>query len=72
MLDGLAAYERRHGWRGHLLNVLAAGESMESFRHPDWTQPIRQGAYFHGMVVGILDGRVTVKIGDARLGLLPG
>ncbi len=70
VLDGLAAYERRHGWRGHLLNVPAAGESMESFRHPDWTQPIRQGAYFHGMVVGILDGRVTVKIGDARLGLL--
>ena len=70
VLDGLAAYERRHGWRGHLLNVVAAGESMESFRHPDWSQPIRQGAYFHGMVVGILEGRVTVKIGDARLGLL--
>lgn len=70
VLDGLAAYERRHGWRGHLLNVVASGESMESFRHPDWTQPIRQGAYFHGMVIGILDGRVTVKIGDARLGLL--
>ena len=67
--DGLAVYERRHGWRGHLLNVLAAGESMESFRHPDWNMPIRQGAYFHGMVVGVLDGRVTVRIGDARLGL---
>jgi penicillin-binding protein 1A len=71
VLDGLAAYERRHGWRGHLLNVLAAGESMEGFRHPDWSLPIRQGAYFHGMVVGVLDGRVTVKIGDARLGILP-
>ncbi|HZD46165.1 MAG TPA: PBP1A family penicillin-binding protein [Acidobacteriaceae bacterium] len=67
--DGLAVYERRHGWRGHLLNVLAAGESMESFRHPDWNMPITQGAYFHGMVVGVLDGRVTVRIGDARLGL---
>jgi penicillin-binding protein 1A len=70
VLDGLAAYERRRGWRGHLLNVPAAGESMESFRHPDWTQPIQQGAYFHGMVVGILAGRVTVKIGDARLGMV--
>ena len=29
VLDGLAAYERRHGWRGHLLNVLPAGESMD-------------------------------------------
>ena len=69
VLDGLAGYERRHGWRGHLLNVLAAGESMESFRHPDWNMPITEGAYFHGMVVGVLDGRVTVRIGDARLGL---
>jgi penicillin-binding protein 1A len=67
--DGLAVYERRHGWRGHLLNVLAAGESMESFRHPDWNMPVTQGAYFHGLVVGVLDGRVTVRIGDARLGL---
>jgi penicillin-binding protein 1A len=67
--NGLAVYERRHGWRGHLLNVLAAGESMESFRHPDWNMPIAEGAYFHGMVVGVLDGRVTVRIGDARLGL---
>jgi penicillin-binding protein 1A len=71
VLDGLAAYERRHGWRGHLLNVLAAGESLENFRHPDWSLPITQGAYFHGMVVGVLDGRVTVKISDARLGLQP-
>jgi penicillin-binding protein 1A len=71
VLDGLAVYERRHGWHGHLLNVLASGESMESFRHPDWSLPVTQGAYFHGMVVGVLEGRVTVKIGDARLGLLP-
>jgi penicillin-binding protein 1A len=70
VLDGLAAYERRHGWRGHLLNVLAAGESIDGFRHPDWNQQVRQGAYFHGLVVGILEGRVTVKIGDARLALL--
>ena len=71
VLDGLAAYERRRGWQGHLLNALAAGESIESFRHPDWTLPVTQGAYLHGLVVGVLDGRVTVKVGDARLGLLP-
>ena len=26
--DGLAAYERRHGWKGNLLNVVANGESL--------------------------------------------
>lgn len=71
VLDGLAAYERRHGWRGHLLNAAASGESLESFRHPDWSQPVTPGAYLHGMVVGVLDGRVTVKIGEARLELVP-
>jgi penicillin-binding protein 1A len=69
VLDGLAAYERRRGWVGHLLNVRAAGESLDSFRHPDWSLPINPGAYLHGMVVGILEGRVTVRLGNARLGL---
>ena len=27
VLDGLAAYERRHGWKGHLENVVAGGRS---------------------------------------------
>jgi penicillin-binding protein 1A len=71
VLDGLAAYERRRGWIGHLLNVRASGESLDSFRHPDWSLPISPGAYLHGIVVGILEGRVTVKLGDARLGLSP-
>ena len=26
VLDGLAAYERRHGWKGHLENVVAEGD----------------------------------------------
>src|SRR5215470_5794414 len=36
LLDGLAAYEKRHGWRGKLANVLAQGESMGTYQHPDW------------------------------------
>ena len=28
VLDGLAAYEHRHGWKGSLLNVVANGESL--------------------------------------------
>ncbi len=26
VLDGTAAYERRHGWKGHLENVVARGQ----------------------------------------------
>src|SRR3989440_5575993 len=36
VLDGLAAYERRHGWRGRIQNVLNDGISIEDYRHPDW------------------------------------
>jgi len=28
VLDGVAAYERRHGWKGHLENVLQDGASL--------------------------------------------
>ena len=35
VLDGLAAYERRHGWKGKLENVLAQGVSLEAYRHSE-------------------------------------
>src|SRR6185312_4098980 len=28
VLDGLAAYERRHGWKGHLKNVIREGDKL--------------------------------------------
>src|SRR5712672_4230904 len=34
MLDGLAAYERRHGWKGHLENVVAEGSTVDKYQHP--------------------------------------
>src|SRR5271157_4870385 len=35
LLDGLAAYERRHGWRGKLPNVVAQGERLDQYEDPD-------------------------------------
>ncbi len=32
VLDGLAAYERRHGWKGRLPNVLAGGATLDGFQ----------------------------------------
>ena len=34
--DGLAVYERRHGWKGNLLNIIANGDSIATYRHVDW------------------------------------
>jgi len=71
VLDGLAAYERRHGWRGHLLNVIAGGVGMEGFKHPDWVLPPEPGAYVHALVTGVLPYQVTARVGDDQLVLTP-
>src|SRR5262249_43072574 len=36
VLDGLAAYERRHGWKGQLKNVVRNGESISKYQDSDW------------------------------------
>ncbi len=71
VLGGLAAYERSQGWRGHLLNVIAGGYSVEDFRHPDWAQPPTPGAYTHAVITGVLPWQVTARIADRTLILTP-
>lgn len=74
VLDGLAAYERRHGWQGHLKNILPTGETLEKYHHVDWDHPIVVGSYVHALVadVGlqfakIKLGRYTASIGPADI-----
>ena len=69
--QGLASYERRKGWHGHLLNAVAMGNTVEQFKHPDWTGPIEPGGYVHALVVGVLPGRITAKAGAQRLDIQP-
>jgi penicillin-binding protein 1A len=66
VLDGTAAYERRHGWKGNLQNVVLAGLDASIYRHPDWTQPVVPGSYFHALVTEVTPSRVTLKIGEHR------
>jgi penicillin-binding protein 1A len=63
----MEAYEQRHGWRGHLLNVLDAGVSLTAFRHPDWSNPAVPGAWMHAVVVSVEPSRVTARIGSQTL-----
>ncbi len=71
VLDGAARYERRHGWKGHLQNVAAAGLDMESYRHPDWAQTPAVGDYIHGMVTQVSAKRVQVDLGRVSAVLTP-
>ena len=63
VLDGLAAYERRHGWKGHLENVLAEGSAIDKYVHPDWDDEPEVNGYFHALVTSSGIGIATLKFG---------
>jgi penicillin-binding protein 1A len=71
ILDGTAAYERRHGWKGKLENVLTGTVGLDEYKHPDWTQPVVAGAYFHALVTDVAAGRITVKMGAVSATMTP-
>src|SRR5882672_4871288 len=63
VLDGLAAYERRHGWKAHLENVVAAGLTIEKYSHPDWDDEPEISGYIHAVVTSSGTGIATLKFG---------
>jgi penicillin-binding protein 1A len=62
-LDGLAAYERRHGWKSHLENVVAGGDVLEKYSHPDWDDEPEVNGYVHALVTSAGPGIATLKFG---------
>src|SRR3954463_3868523 len=65
VLDGLIAYEHRHGWKGKLKNVKDSGQTITDFAHPDWEEQPEVGSYIHGVVTATSPVAATVKIGHA-------
>ena len=69
--DGLAAYERRHGWKGNLENVVANGlatgidaaTTLEDYRHPDWAFASGPGDYVHALVTRVLPKQIYIRVG---------
>jgi penicillin-binding protein 1A len=71
VLDGLAAYERRHGWKGKLENVLANGTKIEDYKHPDWAVTSNPGDYVHALVTRVLPLEIRARVGTHEVVLLP-
>ncbi len=69
--DGLAAYERRHGWKGKLENVLAGGQIIEEYKHPDWAVATNPGDYVHAVVTRVLPLEIHARVGAGQIVLLP-
>jgi penicillin-binding protein 1A len=63
VLDGLATYERRHGWKGNLENVVAEGTTIDRYQHPDWDEEPEVGGYVHALVTSAGVGIATLKFG---------
>ncbi|UWZ86168.1 penicillin-binding protein 1A [Occallatibacter riparius] len=71
VLDGVATYERRHGWNGKLDNVIADGNDMESYKHPDWALKYSPGDYVHAVVTSVLPTMVRARIGSEEVFMQP-
>jgi penicillin-binding protein 1A len=71
VLDGLAAYERRHGWKGHLQNILSGDVSLTTYAHPDWDDDAAVNDYVHALVMAVSPGTASIKFGRYVANLVP-
>jgi len=69
--DGIVAYEHRHGWKGQLENVLAAGSTLNDYKHPDWAFAYGPGDYAHALVTRVLPLEIHARIGKQEIVILP-
>jgi penicillin-binding protein 1A len=71
VLDGLGTYERRHGWKGHLENVLAGSTTLASYHHPDWDEEPEVNGYVHALITAVAPGAAAFKFGRYAGSLMP-
>lgn len=70
--DGLHEYDRRHGWRGNLPNILRDHlGTIEKYDNDDWHAPIAKGDYVTGLVTEVRPTFATIKIGAYHAMLTP-
>jgi penicillin-binding protein 1A len=70
VLDGLAAYERRHGWQTHLQQLSA--ENSEPYNVPEWSQLEEPGDYRHAKVLSVSSASATLRVGRYTANIDPG
>jgi len=65
--DGLHSYDRRHGWRGDLPNILRDNLGKpDTYEDDDWRRAIDKGTYVTGLVLALDNNSATIKIGSYR------
>jgi penicillin-binding protein 1A len=71
LLDGLAAYERRHSWHGKLLNVVSQGQSLDKYSDPDWDEEPEVNGYQHALVTQVSTEAAEIRFGQHTATLAP-
>src|SRR5271170_2835163 len=53
--DGLHAYDRRHGWRGNLPNILTQNPpgKLDAYQNDEWRGTLEKGDYAPGLVMAV-------------------
>jgi penicillin-binding protein 1A len=70
--DGLHSYDRRHGWRDNLQNILQENLGpLEKYQNEDWRNTIQKGDYVTGLVTSVTPTFASVKVGLYRAMLTP-
>ncbi len=70
--DGLHNYERRHGWKGSLTNILREKMGkLDSYESDDWRRPMEKGNYITGLVLDADARQATVRLGSLRAMVTP-
>jgi penicillin-binding protein 1A len=70
--DGLHAYDRRHGWRGNLPNIVRdhLGEP-DKYQSDDWKRAMQAGDHVTALVTAVEPAYAWLKIGTCRAMLTP-
>lgn len=63
VLDGLAAYERRHGWRAHPNRVGTMSANTMPSSLPEWSNPTEAGDYTYAEVERVSSSSATLRFG---------
>ncbi len=65
--DGLHIYDRRHGWRDKLANILSDNlGKLDTYEDDDWRRVIEKGSYTTGLILSVDEKSAVVKVGPYR------
>ncbi len=70
--EGIRDFDKKRGWRGPIGNVLAnTSSSLGTYSHPSWRNPLNPGDIVVGLVEGVGEKGLTVRISSYHGSLGP-